>query len=104
MFGSTGAQTLKINPEEGSPMKPGTNTSFGALKQIDAGVLSVGYAEAGLPTAPHTQIPAPMPTNSRVSMHIGPSRAASGTICLRKPRGRLRKPWSMSTIFERISA
>jgi pimeloyl-ACP methyl ester carboxylesterase len=28
-------------------MKPGTNTSFGSLKQIDAGVLNVGYAEAG---------------------------------------------------------
>src|SRR3982750_4688107 len=27
--------------------KPGKNTSFGALKQIDAGVLNVGYAEAG---------------------------------------------------------
>ena len=28
-------------------IKPGTNTSFTLLKQIDAGVLSVGYAEAG---------------------------------------------------------
>src|SRR5262245_18678060 len=28
-------------------IEPGTNASFGALKQIDAGVLSVGYAEAG---------------------------------------------------------
>jgi pimeloyl-ACP methyl ester carboxylesterase len=25
----------------------GTNTSFGQLQQIDAGVLNVGYAEAG---------------------------------------------------------
>src|SRR5216117_521911 len=33
-----------------SPMntiKPGTNTSFGSLKQVDAGVLNIGYAEAG---------------------------------------------------------
>jgi pimeloyl-ACP methyl ester carboxylesterase len=29
------------------PTKPGTNTSFGPLKQIDAGLLNVGYAEAG---------------------------------------------------------
>ncbi len=29
------------------PIKPGTNTSFTPLKQIDAGVLNVGYAEAG---------------------------------------------------------
>jgi pimeloyl-ACP methyl ester carboxylesterase len=28
-------------------MKPGTNTSFDTLKQVDAGVLNVGYAEAG---------------------------------------------------------
>ena len=28
-------------------MKPGTHTSFGPLKQIDAGVLNVGYAEEG---------------------------------------------------------
>ena len=28
-------------------MKPGTNTSFASLKQINAGVLNVGYAEAG---------------------------------------------------------
>jgi pimeloyl-ACP methyl ester carboxylesterase len=28
-------------------IKPGTNTSFGPLKQIDSGVLNVGYAEAG---------------------------------------------------------
>ena len=28
-------------------IKPGTNTSFAPLKQIDAGVLNVAYAEAG---------------------------------------------------------
>jgi pimeloyl-ACP methyl ester carboxylesterase len=28
-------------------IKPGSSTSFGPLKQIDAGVLNVGYAEAG---------------------------------------------------------
>jgi len=28
-------------------IKPGTNSSFGALKQINAGILNVGYAEAG---------------------------------------------------------
>jgi pimeloyl-ACP methyl ester carboxylesterase len=29
------------------PVKPGTHTSFGPLKQIDAGALNVGYAEVG---------------------------------------------------------
>ena len=28
-------------------IKPGTNTSFGPLEQVDAGLLNVGYAEAG---------------------------------------------------------
>ncbi len=34
------------------PIKPGTHTSFGPLKQINAGVLNVGYAEAGPPDGP----------------------------------------------------
>lgn len=33
-------------------IKPGTNTSFGPLKQVDAGVLNVGYAEAGPANGP----------------------------------------------------
>jgi hypothetical protein len=33
-------------------MQPGTHTSFGALKQIEAGVLQVGYAEAGPANGP----------------------------------------------------
>jgi pimeloyl-ACP methyl ester carboxylesterase len=40
---SADAQSDKADPT----VKPGANTSFGALKQIDAGVLNVGYAEAG---------------------------------------------------------
>jgi pimeloyl-ACP methyl ester carboxylesterase len=47
MIASADAQSSKINP-----IKPGTNTSFSVLKQIDAGVLSVGYAEAGPATGP----------------------------------------------------
>lgn len=31
----------------GATMESGTNMLFGTLKQIDAGVLSIGYAEAG---------------------------------------------------------
>ncbi len=42
MANSVAAQPTTINP-----IKPGANTSFAALKQIDAGVLNVGYAEAG---------------------------------------------------------
>jgi pimeloyl-ACP methyl ester carboxylesterase len=48
------AQFGLIGPAEAQPaktklpaIKPGTHTSFGPLKQIDAGVLNVAYAEAG---------------------------------------------------------
>jgi pimeloyl-ACP methyl ester carboxylesterase len=49
MRGSADAQT---KPKELPAIKPGTNTSFGVLKQIDAGVLSIGYAEAGPANGP----------------------------------------------------
>ena len=45
--GSANAQTSGTNPTRLPAIKPGTNTSFASLKQIDAGPLNVGYAEAG---------------------------------------------------------
>jgi hypothetical protein len=39
-------------PPQSTNVKPSTNTSFGSLKQIDAGALNVGYAEAGPPDGP----------------------------------------------------
>src|SRR5262249_4753104 len=47
VIGSAGAQPGQANPARLPAIKPGTNTSFGPLKQIDAGVLNVGYAAAG---------------------------------------------------------
>ena len=47
MKGSADAQSTKPKPATVPAIKPGTNTSFGALKQIDAGLLNVGYAEMG---------------------------------------------------------
>src|ERR1700728_3225487 len=46
MTGSAHAQPAGAQAAVGAP-KPMSKTSFAALKQIDAGVLSVGYAEAG---------------------------------------------------------
>ena len=40
-------ETSSTNSAALPASKLGTNTSFGALKQIAAGVLNVGYAEAG---------------------------------------------------------
>jgi pimeloyl-ACP methyl ester carboxylesterase len=40
-------QTSTMKPASLPPTKAGTNKSFGPLKRIDAGVLNVGYADAG---------------------------------------------------------
>jgi pimeloyl-ACP methyl ester carboxylesterase len=47
MIGSAGAQAGKAKSTGLPATKPGTHISFASLKQIDAGVLNVGYAEAG---------------------------------------------------------
>jgi pimeloyl-ACP methyl ester carboxylesterase len=49
MIGAAAAQRMEVKVPA---IKPGTNTSFGPLKQIDAGVLNVGYAEAGPANGP----------------------------------------------------
>ncbi|MCP3477120.1 alpha/beta hydrolase [Bradyrhizobium sp. CCGUVB1N3] len=46
VFGGVAA-AQSASPSTLPAIKPGTNTSFAAIKQIDAGVLNVGYAEAG---------------------------------------------------------
>src|SRR6202049_2766206 len=50
--GSSFAQSGKTNAKHLLAIKPGTNTSFGPLKQINAGLLNVGYAEAGPANGP----------------------------------------------------
>src|SRR5271156_1607510 len=45
--GSSDARVGGANTSASSTSTPNRNTSFGPLKQIDAGVLNVGYAEAG---------------------------------------------------------
>ena len=47
MVGSANAPTGNPKPAKPSTIKSGANESFASLKQIDAGVLDVGYAEAG---------------------------------------------------------
>ena len=47
MAGPAGAQSGNAAPAGAAAIKAGANTSFSSLKQIDAGVLNVGYAEVG---------------------------------------------------------
>ena len=46
MSGAVFAQSGSAKPGA-AEIRPGTHTSFAALKQIEAGVLTIGYAEAG---------------------------------------------------------
>jgi hypothetical protein len=42
MFGYVSAQARKTDSTDTTASKPRTNTSYGALKHIDAGVLNIG--------------------------------------------------------------
>jgi pimeloyl-ACP methyl ester carboxylesterase len=50
--GSAAAQSGTTKPATMPTTKAGTNNSFGPLKQVDAGLLNVGYAEAGPANGP----------------------------------------------------
>ena len=47
MTGTAAAQVGETKSLRPPAVRPGTHTSFETIRQIDAGVLSVGYAEAG---------------------------------------------------------
>ena len=46
-LGLTGSAAARSDKPTPAPLKPETNKSFDTLKQIDAGVLNIGYAESG---------------------------------------------------------
>jgi pimeloyl-ACP methyl ester carboxylesterase len=60
------------------PVKPGTNTSFGSLKQIAASVLSVGYAEAGPTDGPAVILLHGWPYDIHSYVDVVPLLAAAG--------------------------
>jgi pimeloyl-ACP methyl ester carboxylesterase len=72
-IGSANAQPAKI-----SPIKPGTNTSFSSLKQIDAGVLNVGYAEAGPANGPPVILLHGWPYDIYSYVDVAPLLASAG--------------------------
>jgi len=61
-----------------SPDEPGANGSFGALKQIDAGVLDVGYAEAGPSDGPAVMLLHGWPYDIHSYVDVAPLLAAAG--------------------------
>jgi len=59
-------------------VKPGSNTSFGALKQINAGVLNVGYAEAGPANGPVVILLHGWPYDIHSYVDVAPLLASAG--------------------------
>ncbi len=59
-------------------VKPGTNTSFPSLKQADAGLLSVGYAEAGPENGPVVILLHGWPYDIHSYVDVAPILASAG--------------------------
>jgi len=59
-------------------MKPGTSTSFWPVKQVDAGRLSVGYAEAGPPDGPAVVLLHGWPYDIHSFADVTPALASAG--------------------------
>jgi len=76
MIGSAAAQSP--NPARVPAIKPGTNTSFASLKQIDAGVLKVGYAEAGPANGPVVILLHGWPYDIHSYVDVAPLLASAG--------------------------
>ena len=78
LIGAAQAQSSLAKPAAVPPIKPGTNTSFSALKQIDAGALNVGYAEAGPANGPVAILLHGWPYDIHSYVDVAPLLAAAG--------------------------
>jgi pimeloyl-ACP methyl ester carboxylesterase len=78
MIGSADAQAGKTKPVALPAIKPGTNTSFASLKQIDAGLLNVGYAEAGPAEGPAVILLHGWPYDIHSFVDVAPLLASAG--------------------------
>jgi pimeloyl-ACP methyl ester carboxylesterase len=75
---SANAQSTATKQPDVPAIKPGTNTSFNSLKQIDAGLLNVGYAEAGPPNGPSVILLHGWPYDIYSFVEVAPLLASAG--------------------------
>ena len=76
MTGSANAQSSKA--KQVPSIRPGTHGSFGSLKQIDAGALNVGYAEAGPADGPPVILLHGWPYDIHSYVDVAPMLASEG--------------------------
>jgi pimeloyl-ACP methyl ester carboxylesterase len=72
------AQAQSNEPKALPAIKAGTNTSFGPLKQVDAGALSVGYAQAGPADGPPVILLHGWPYDIHSFVDVAPLLAGAG--------------------------
>jgi pimeloyl-ACP methyl ester carboxylesterase len=77
-FGLSRSAAAQSGAGPANPIKPGTNTSFAALKQINAGLLNVGYAEAGPADGPPVILLHGWPYDIYAFVDVAPILASSG--------------------------
>ena len=78
MVGAEDAQPGKTKPIQMPAIKRGTNTSFASLKQVNAGVLNVGYAEAGPADGPAVLLLHGWPYDIHSYVDVAPLLASAG--------------------------
>ena len=72
------ADARPAGPAHAAPIKAGTHLSFGPLKQIDAGDLSVGYAELGPANGPVVLLLHGWPYDIHSYVDVAPLLASAG--------------------------
>src|SRR3954471_23575095 len=77
-IGSADAQSNQTGQPPQSPLKAASNNSFGPLKQIDAGVLNVTYAEAGPADGPPVILLHGWPYDIYSFVDVAPLLASAG--------------------------
>jgi pimeloyl-ACP methyl ester carboxylesterase len=78
LFGFAHAQPGNARPAQVPAIKAGTNTSFVSMKQIEAGVLNVGYAEAGPAGGPVVMLLHGWPYDIHTYVDVAPLLASAG--------------------------
>jgi pimeloyl-ACP methyl ester carboxylesterase len=78
IIGSAAAQSSNAKPATVPAIKPGANKSFGPLKQINAGVLNIGYAEAGPSGGPPVILLHGWPYDIHSFIDVAPLLASTG--------------------------
>src|SRR3984893_7681086 len=77
-LGMTGFAQAQAAKTKLPAVKPGINTSFGAIKQVDAGLLNVGYAEAGPASGPAVVLLHGWPYDIHSYVDAAPMLASAG--------------------------